>query len=78
MGIIAAVVVAVVAGYNVYTSQSNGKLNDLVLANVEALAKTEPGYWYECSWYGCLYDFRYDCHVYRGYLLIMTCENSRG
>lgn len=80
-GMITAIViaaVAVIAGYNVYSTQNDNKLTDLALANVEALAQTEPGYWYECSWYGCLFDYRYDCHVYRGYLLIMTCENSRG
>lgn len=38
IGIISVVAIAVVAGYNVYTSQNNAKLSDLVLANVEALA----------------------------------------
>ncbi len=31
--------IAVLAGYNVYSSQNNIKLSDLVLANVEALAQ---------------------------------------
>ncbi|MEY8687492.1 NVEALA domain-containing protein [Bacteroides sp. AN502(2024)] len=48
MGIIAIVVVATVAGYNVYTSQNNVRLSDLVLANIEALANDgESGY--SCS-----------------------------
>lgn len=37
MGIIA-VAIAAVAGYNVYTSQNDVKLSDLVLSNIEALA----------------------------------------
>lgn len=37
-GIIVVTVVAIVAGYNVYLSQNETKLSDLVLANVEAFA----------------------------------------
>jgi hypothetical protein len=52
MGIIAAVAVAVVAGYNIYASQSNVKLSDLALANVEALANNNewdtPFYVHPC------------------------------
>lgn len=48
MGIIAVVAVAAVAGYNVYTSQSNVKLSALVLANVEALANPEVDIPYIC------------------------------
>ncbi len=40
-GMIVVAVVAIVAGYNVYLSQNETKLSDLVLANVEALA--DPG-----------------------------------
>ena len=45
-GMITAIViaaVAVIAGYNVYSTQNDNKLTDLALANVEALAQTEPG-----------------------------------
>lgn len=38
LGIIAVVAIVAVAGYNMYTSQYDVKLSDLVLANVEALA----------------------------------------
>ena len=38
LGVIAVVAVAAIAGYNVYTSQNDVKLSDLVLSNVEALA----------------------------------------
>lgn len=41
MGLIAVVAIAVVAGYNIYTSQNNVKLSALALANVEALARYE-------------------------------------
>lgn len=37
-GMIVVAVVAIVAGYNVYLSQNETKLSDLVLANVEAFA----------------------------------------
>lgn len=38
LGMVVVVVVAIVAGYNVYISQNETKLSDLVLANVEAFA----------------------------------------
>ncbi len=41
MGLIAIAAIVAVAGYNIYASQSNVKLSDLVLNNVEALA--DPG-----------------------------------
>ena len=48
LGVIAVVAVAAIAGYNVYTSQNDVKLSDLVLSNVEALANAN-----ECI--GCVY-----------------------
>lgn len=39
--VFAAVAFAVVAGYNVYSAQSDVKLSDLAMANVEALAGGE-------------------------------------
>lgn len=71
-------VVTVISGYNMYATQKGYKLTDLALANVEALAQYELEDWYACTWYGCLYDFNYDCHVYSGYIWIKTCYNSRG
>ena len=41
LGVIAVVAVAAIAGYNVYTSQNDVKLSDLVLSNVEALANAK-------------------------------------
>ena len=38
LGMVVVAVVAIVAGYNVYISQNETKLSDLVLANVEAFA----------------------------------------
>ena len=52
LGVIAVVAVAAIAGYNVYTSQNDVKLSDLVLSNVEALANAKEG-GNECI--GCLY-----------------------
>ena len=43
LGVIAVVAVAAIAGYNVYTSQNDVKLSDLVLSNVEALANAKEG-----------------------------------
>ena len=42
-GIVAIVVLAMIVGYNVYTSQKNTNLSDLALANVEALANNGEG-----------------------------------
>lgn len=44
VGVIAVVAIAAMAGYNVYSSQNDGKLSDLALANVEALASGESDY----------------------------------
>ena len=52
LGVIAVVAVAAIAGYNVYTSQNDVKLSDLVLSNVEALANAKEG-GNECI--GCVY-----------------------
>ena len=52
LGVIAVVAVAAIAGYNVYTSQNDVKLSDLVLSNVEALANVKEG-GNECI--GCVY-----------------------
>ena len=53
MGIIALAAVAAVGGYNVYTSQRDMKLSDLMSANVEALAEGEyppsPNPWSKCK-----------------------------
>lgn len=52
LGIIAIVVIAIVTGYNAYSSQNNTKLSSLALNNIEALADTrESGS--ECI--GCVY-----------------------
>ena len=52
MGLIAVVAIAIVTGYNAYTSQNNAKLSSLALNNIEALADTrESGS--ECV--GCVY-----------------------
>lgn len=36
-----ALAIALIAGYNVYTSQQDAKMSDLTLANIEALAMDE-------------------------------------
>ncbi|KAB4464792.1 hypothetical protein GAN98_06410 [Bacteroides thetaiotaomicron] len=41
ISMMAIVAVAIIAGYNVYTSQNNVKLSSLALSNVEALAENE-------------------------------------
>ena len=52
MGIIAIVAIAAVAGYNVYVSQSNAKLSNLALNNIEALADNEDTTNHACYGYG--------------------------
>lgn len=54
IGIIAVIAIAAVAAYNVYLSQNDVKLSDLVLANVEALAvnneyPSSPNPWSKCK-----------------------------
>ena len=70
LGMVVVAVVAIVAGYNVYISQNETKLSDLVLANVEAFAwggETSGSYYLhpcpthagaECS------SKKYDCLLY--------------
>jgi hypothetical protein len=42
---------ALIAGYNVYSSQKTDMMSDLALANVEALAS--------CEWTGWIGEYRY-------------------
>lgn len=59
IGVVTIVAVAVVAGYNVYTSQNdNVKLSDLVLNNIEALA--DPN---ESSQKGCKLNLLHICET---------------
>lgn len=55
---LAVAVVAVVAGYNVYSSQKSTTLSDLALANVEALAYDVNG---ESSTYKCIAPYTAAC-----------------
>lgn len=59
IGIIAVLAIAAVAGYNVYTSQNNVKLSDLVLNNVEALA--DPSESGQPDVKNCMSDEDHDC-----------------
>lgn len=45
-----ALVVTLVAGYGVYTSQQKSELSELVLANIEALAQNESGDYSQKIW----------------------------
>lgn len=47
--ILVVLAVTMIAGYNVFNTQSSGVLSDLVLANVEALADNE-GTGSDCNW----------------------------
>lgn len=60
MGFIAIVAIAVVAGYNVDTSQNKVMLSDLALNNIEALANTGEG-GSECI--GCVYTRLQICRI---------------
>ena len=57
LGMVVVAVVAIVAGYNVYISQNETKLSDLVLANVEAFAWGRGGSeWRKLCEYGYLVE----------------------
>lgn len=45
-----ALVVTLVAGYGVYTSQQKSELSELVLANIEAIAQNESGDYSQKIW----------------------------
>lgn len=63
MGVIAIVVIAAVAGYNVSISQNNNvKLSDLVLNNVEALADPGEGGG-QPDVNDCIKDDEHDCEA---------------
>ena len=72
MGIIAIVAIAAVAGYNVYVSQSNAKLSNLALNNIEALADDEHVAITQCFGKGsvdCPKSHRKVEYVFGGYSL---------
>lgn len=63
----AVAVVAVVAGYNVYSSQkSTDTLSDLALSNVEALASGEWGTGFNCRWDSGAYRLCIGAGMYTG------------
>ena len=73
------VAVALVAGYNVYSSQKSDDMSDMALANVEALASGE-GSSGTCRWsrvydsYGCVY---HNC-VSNGSGNVCSCGATEG
>ena len=82
LGLIAVLLIAVVAAWNVsFGSQTKG-MTDVMLANVEALADYE-GDFLDCVYY-CVYDFNYICSVYKDlygigiYTLTAVCDYKRG
>lgn len=69
---------ALIAGYNVYTSQKSDGMSDLALANVEVLAYGESLNMLECDYYGCTISIMTDCHVYQYGLYKGVCSGYRG
>ena len=51
---------AAIAGYGVYANQKAEAMSDLMLANVEALARGESSS--DCNTY-CQPDYRYTCYI---------------
>lgn len=76
IGIIAIVAVAVVAGYNIYASQSNVKLSDLALANIDALASSGEGSLGDCEIY-CMPSYFDLCIIRYTNNTFITCDDSR-
>lgn len=76
MGLIAIVAIAAVAGYNIYASQSNVKLSDLALANVEALASSGEGSQSDCETY-CMVSYFDICIIHYTNDTFVTCYDSR-
>ena len=76
MSIIAVVAVAAITGYNVYTSQSNVKLSDLALANIEALASSGEGSQSDCGTY-CMTSYFDTCIIRYTNNTFTTCYDSR-
>lgn len=77
------VAIAIIAGYNVYTSQQKVEMSDLAMSNVEALANGESdchntnGYkdWDTESWFGNKKEFYDCCNVLRsGYSPSGNCQ----
>ena len=77
-----ALTLAVVIGYGVKTSMNNDvQLNDLAMANIEALATPEASF-LNCSLAGCFWNPFWDCHIYRQimggiWIREFTCEKTR-
>ncbi len=76
MGLIAIVAIVAVAGYNIYVSQSNVKLSDLALANVEALASSCEESQSDCETY-CMVSYFDTCIIRYTNDTFVTCYDSR-
>ena len=76
LGVITIAVVVMFAGYNVYISESDTNMSDLVLSNVEALANSRETTPYDCYMSHCCYNPSSDCfgHSDRWYY----CPDMRG
>lgn len=72
IGIILITVAAVTGTWNFCQTQSKVELPDLVLANVEALARYE-GDPVGCLGIGCRFDAYTNCEAYSGGSLIKVC-----
>ena len=70
--------IALIGGINIYNTQKTIEMSDVALANVEALADGEDGFWImECGFHGCNIDFSWDCFYPSG-LMWGYCPNMRG
>lgn len=67
---------ALVAGYGVYTAQTQTNLSDIALYNVEALASSESGS-SDCSTY-CTSDPRSTCIIMYTNGEGVTCNSHKG
>ena len=71
------VVIVMVSGINMFSTQKSETLSEVALANVEALA-ADDDYFYtiECGLHGCVIDFSWDCFYPEG-ALFRYCPNMR-
>lgn len=63
-------------GINIYHSQKNETIPDIVKANIEALAENE-NWIFDCAGNGCVFDFSYDCYYPVG-AFWQYCPDMRG
>ncbi len=74
LGLLATIMIAAVAAFNVNLNSQEETLSDLAMENVEALAG-ESGLASKCGL--CIPDPRYDCEIYKNGKLVEKCKDRK-